>query len=282
MNKIKSVGFLFMVACLMGCDSGSLSRNELERLSEIEIGNGLTIHPDRNLILISKPSDEKDPVTGRVLYRIYELEWQGDRWSDPMLVSFNSSHTDYHPVFSPDGEWVYFNSNRPLPDSSSKVDKMNIWRVRLNDESWESPEYLTEINTEHHESYPTLAADGTLYFNSDRPGGKGSMDIYRADFSGQNFERPVAVAELNTSDSENDLTVYPLGNFLILNRYHFDSKEISLYISYWEGGNWTLPTPMKKVNESGIWELTPTISPDGDYLFYEVEGKIRMFNLSQP
>lgn len=52
----------------------------------------------------------------------------------------------------------------------------------LEDGEWSKPENLgKKINTDYSETTPFLAADGkTLYFSSDRPGGKGSHDIYMA------------------------------------------------------------------------------------------------------
>ncbi|MHA8067620.1 OmpA family protein [Aquirufa sp. ROCK2-A2] len=52
----------------------------------------------------------------------------------------------------------------------------------LEDDQWSKPENLgRKINTDYSETTPFLAADGkTLYFSSDRPGGKGSHDIYMA------------------------------------------------------------------------------------------------------
>jgi len=52
----------------------------------------------------------------------------------------------------------------------------------LEEGEWSKPENLgRKINTDYSETTPFLAADGkTLYFSSNRPGGKGSHDIYMA------------------------------------------------------------------------------------------------------
>ena len=61
-------------------------------------------------------------------------------------------------------------------------EKDDLYISFLNDGEWSKPENLgSKINTEYAETTPFLAADGrTLYFSSDRPGGKGSFDIYMA------------------------------------------------------------------------------------------------------
>ncbi len=64
----------------------------------------------------------------------------------------------------------------------------DIWRTkRLEEEhdltkSWTTPMNLgPEINTEYDEQRPSATANGSrLFFNSDRPGGYGGMDIYEA------------------------------------------------------------------------------------------------------
>ena len=279
MNKIFKVGFLLVLSWSFGCTNTTLSSKQIDALRNVSIGNGLTFHPSDQLLLISKPSDELDQRTGKHLYKIYQLEWRGNHWSDLQELPFNSKYNNYHPVFSPDGKWIYFNSNRPVPGDSLLSEKVNIWRVPFQEGEFGSPEYLTAINTESHESYPSISSDGDLYFNSDRPGGLGSMDIYRSAFNGNSFEAPVLVQELNSPDSENDLTISPDGNYLILNRYHFNTGEISLYVSYKKNEVWTTPTLLDGINESNVWELTPTIDPYRSYFFYEKENEIEIVKI---
>jgi outer membrane protein OmpA-like peptidoglycan-associated protein len=49
------------------------------------------------------------------------------------------------------------------------------------DGTWSAPELLAGINTTYAERSASLSTDGTtLYFSSDRPGGLGGLDIYKA------------------------------------------------------------------------------------------------------
>lgn len=267
------------VCCLLhlsflGCGRADYELSDYQGLDGLGIGNGLTFHPYEKLILISKPSEELD-AQGNAFYRIFLCTDIMGEWECDVQMPFSGDFTDYHPVFSPDGKWLYFNSDRPVPNTKQRTNTINIWRVSFDGDQWGVPEYLEMINTENHESYPTIAKDGTLYFNSDRAGGKGSMDIYKSEYVDGQFTTPEPVEKLNSADSENDLFVDPKEQYIILNRYLFDTKEIELFISYNKNGIWSEPVPIRIINKTGVWELTPTLSPDGKFLFMEVNGKIQ-------
>jgi len=265
--------FCLLLLGSLGCGETNYELADYQGLDGLGIGNGLTFHPSEKLILISKPSEELD-ARGNAFYRIFLCKDVMGKWSCDVQVPFSGDFTDYHPVFSPDGKWLYFNSDRPVPNTMKRTKTINIWRVSFDGEQWGTPEYLEMINTENHESYPSVAKSGALYFNSDRPGGYGSMDIYKSELKDGTFTEPVALATLNTPDSENDLFVDPEERFMVLNRYFLESREIELFLSVRDEEGWSIPRPMEEINRRNIWELTPVLSPDGKFLFYEINGKI--------
>lgn len=276
---VRQVGFIFLIFISLSCSEAyrqdqNTENNKIVALEGIPIGNGIAIHPSENELFISGPSTTINPQNDRPFYSIYTLRFESGDWCCNEKFPFSGSHNDYHPVFTNDGTRIYFNSNRPIPGTTQNTEKVNIWRVSYENGNWGEPEYLNDINTENHESYPTVAEDGTLYFNSDRPGGMGSMDIYKAEPLEDGYGEPVLVNALNTPDSENDLVVDPEKRFIILNRYHFDTKEMDLFISYKNENSWTDPSPLTTINQTGKWELTPSLSPDGDYFLYELNGQI--------
>src|SRR5439155_10274002 len=80
---------------------------------------------------------------------------------------------------SPDGSTLYFVSNRPTATHPAKKD-FDLWRVRKAGGAWSAPEHLGDaLNSEKQEFGPELH-DGWLWFNSNRDGGAGKLDIYRA------------------------------------------------------------------------------------------------------
>ncbi len=258
---------------LTSCQTNTLNPCEMN----LTIGNGLSFNPQDNSLLISKPSGQSAP-NGKPQYSLYQVSVVADSLQYQRLA-INSRHTDYHPVFSPDGQFLLFNSTRPKPTQDTTSGKTDIWLSRYVEGQLQEPDYLESINTDFHDSYPTLTQNNTLYFNSDRPGSQGLMDIYRSEFRDGQWGRPEPVSTLNSPDSENDLVVDPQERFIIFNRYIAATGEIDLFISYKENGDWGAPERLDNINRPEVWELTPTLSFDGKVLYLEIEGRVECYEL---
>ncbi len=127
------------------------------------------------------------------------------------------------------------------------------------------------VNTEDHDSYPSLTRDGTIYFFSRRPGGLGESDIYRSRLvNGKYLKAENLGTVINTEEHEWDPFIAPDESFLV-----FCSTKAGgygrddLYISFREGdGSWTKPVNMgENFNSPGL-DNRPSITPDGKFLFY--------------
>ena len=111
---------------------------------------------------------------------IADVNDQGN-WLNPRPLPFNG--TDYNSgfgTFSPDGNMIYFASNRP-----GGFGGYDIYRVRRQGAAWESvPENVgAVINSVGHELTPYY--DGTsLFFSSDYHHGLGAYDVFRAEMDG--------------------------------------------------------------------------------------------------
>ena len=143
---------------------------------------------------ISSPKFEShaafDPKTGDLWFVRSTPAFQGWRilvshcgasgWSEPTSPVFAGDGVEADPWFTPDGGGLYFISTRSV-DGSKRKD-LEIWRVDRNaDGSWGSPVHLPEpVNSAGAEWFPRPAPDGWLYFGSDRAGGLGATDIWRA------------------------------------------------------------------------------------------------------
>lgn len=216
---------------------------------------------------------------GRQFAQILQHTWRDTGWGTPVPVRFKRAIDAYHPVLSYDDSLLYFNS-RSHPDSASQSVPHDIWFATHSDSGWTQPRRPPSVNSAYYDSYPSLAKNGNLYFNSDRPGGKGSMDIYLARYEDGQYATPENLQELNSEHAENDLVVDPGERFIIFNRYVEATHSLDMWIAYRRDGAWSAPRPLDAVNTPSDWELTPTLSPDGRYFFYELNGRIMQISLS--
>jgi Tol biopolymer transport system component len=127
--------------------------------------------------------------------------------------------------------------------------------------AWNAPLPITQLNTADVETDPAISGDGLeLFFASNRPGGVGNLDLYRAARTNPvlAFDAPTLVAELSTTALES-------GPFLT-------SDNLTLY--FHRGGQILRATrpsrtapfgaPVVDVElSSGDYDVNPALSPDG-------------------
>lgn len=195
-------------------------------------------------------------------------------WSKPEAVTFTGPYSAVDMAFSPDGNRLYFCSNRPLSGTGEPSETVDIWYVERNGEGWSEPiNPGPPINSEEHEFYPSLTADGTMYFQSRRPGGPGPGDIYRSRLvDGEYREAELLPFPVNTEDSEGDALIAPDESFIIITARATEppeTRDFDLFVSFrskddtWGERIWL----GDKVN-SDQGENCPTLSPDGRFFFF--------------
>lgn len=100
-----------------------------------------------------------------------------DGWGVPVPFVHNSNaYSVGHPAISASGTRLYFAAN--YSDGHGKSD---LYFCDLVNGEWGHPINLgPSVNSDNSELFPFIHADGTLYFSSNRPGGNGGLDIYKA------------------------------------------------------------------------------------------------------
>jgi hypothetical protein len=113
--------------------------------------------------------------------------WTSLRNSDgtfgpPVNVSeLNSPAFDARPAVSRDGLDIVFTSQRPGSVEGASGPSSDIWASTRDTTgtTWSVPINLELLNTSAAEAAPALSKDrAALYFNSNRPGGSGGLDLY--------------------------------------------------------------------------------------------------------
>jgi outer membrane protein OmpA-like peptidoglycan-associated protein/Tol biopolymer transport system component len=132
---------------------------------------------------------------------IYESQLQGERWTMPFKFPepINSKDHESSASFSPDGNSLYFVSNRKGGQGGR-----DIWMCRKENNKWGAAENLGSIiNTKEDEETVFLHPDGkTIYFSSKGHDSNGGYDIYRSVFENTKWSQPVNMSHLNTIDDD--------------------------------------------------------------------------------
>ncbi len=151
--------------------------NELNKNSA-----NITISQDGTRAVFSRNSKNANKKNTHTI-QLFQMEsTDGKKWKNVKEVDFaNNSYNFMHPALSPDGETLFF-----VSDKGSGEGGTDIYVSYYKKEKWSRPVNLGPvINTESNEGFPFFDKDGKLFFCSKGHAGFGGFDIF---FSIQNPE----------------------------------------------------------------------------------------------
>lgn len=202
-------------------------------------------------------------------YMIVLMRQKNGVWSKLEVAPFSGKYHDSEPYFSLDGTQLFFNSNRPLEGQKAQKD-YDIWVVERNESGWCTPINLGSIvNSDKVDVNPAVSQNGTLYFSSNRDGGKGNNDIYMSKLINGKYAKPENLGDaINTSFTESGPYIAPDESYIIFNRYRSHTGN-GLHISFRKNdGSWSKAISMgKKINTKNTG-FHGFVSPDSKYLFF--------------
>lgn len=205
-------------------------------------------------------------------YVILVSHFKNGRWQQPEIAPFSGSFSDAEPFMAPDGSKLFFASKRPTEDNQPRKD-YDLWMVeRLQNGGWSAPKHLGgEVNTDAHELYPSVAANGTLYFSRFAPGG-----IWRARLVNGRYATPEKLdAPVNSDKKEAGVYVAPDERYMIFEAKSADGLGgTDFYISFQKDGQWTTPKNLGEPINSPAEETCAVVSPDGRYLYFTSSRKL--------
>ncbi|WP_300551592.1 hypothetical protein [Maricaulis sp.] len=163
-------------------------------------------------------------------------------WSDPQPVQIDGAPW---PVemramrFSPEGDQVVF-SSAPMPGEERQ--DWDLWIAYWDDGRLVAPWRLPEpVNSRANDFHGSLAANGSVYFASNRRGGAGGSDLYRAVPDMRAGWRVERLRALSTARSEADIFVSADESAVIFTRTDaadgFGGDD--LYMAYAEREGWS-------------------------------------------
>jgi outer membrane protein OmpA-like peptidoglycan-associated protein len=138
----------------------------------------------------------------------------------PFAAEIMSDYDDGIATFSSDGKTMYYTSVNELSLKETDINTrmLQISSATLENDKWQLADLFPYKNNSYNMAHPALSKSGKiLVFSSNKPGGRGGMDLYYCLIQTDNtWSEPVNISQLNTEENE----VFPV----------FDSKG-NLYFS---------------------------------------------------
>ena len=187
-------------------------------------------------------------------------------WTAPTPASFNTKYIDNEPHVTPDGKYLFFNSNRPVPGNEKERTPTQIWYMERIGGTWGDPRHLCEG------MFVTSSKNGNIYLND------GITKLIDGKFA------PIEKIAGTLNDPPDGWqrgrhsSIAPDESFLIYDTQRTGSEwdaDENLFICFRMGdGTWSESFDLgSKLNLPG-GKVLATISPDSRYLFFCNRGDI--------
>ncbi len=197
-------------------------------------------------------------------------------WSEPAIMAFSGVYNDRAPRFYPALDAFLFSSDRPHPadanagpapaavddaavdaaQANEGMREFNIWIAMHDGEDWMAPEPLDAVNSDANDFHASVTEGGVLYFASDREGGAGRSDIYRAELGSGGYVVERLEGPVNTAFSESDVFADPTERFLIFSRTAAEDSfgGDDLYVSWRTADGWSEPVNLGPLVNTAEYE----------------------------
>lgn len=200
--------------------------------------------------------------------KIMHISCKSGIWTGPMIAPFSGVYLDQSPVFSSDGNRLYFCSNRP-----GGFGGFDIWYVDKTDSGWSQSQNLgSPPNTESSESQMSISNNGTIYFVSKLENVEWNMGIYRSKIINGVYQKP-QLLDSNINTKYVDYTPFIASNesYLLFasSRPGTSSQETDIYISFQSAAMvWSEPQRISRIVNNGSTVKFPYVTHNNKYLLY--------------
>lgn len=236
--------------------SGVPERVSLDGIIHPDSDDTLAFTPDGNTVFFDRSEGKHKTIL--ISRRV------GGRWSKPEVAPFSGKWFDQDPVVSPDGSYLLFDSDRPVQPGSQPLTQnyfagglapgSNIWRVDHKGKDWESPVWIGPvINNSPFVDFPSIAADGTLYFISWSQTEK-IMHTWKSRYNDGKYSAPMRAGLGDPAVSTHDPAVAPDQSFMVFDYGKTKGGLGRLCIVFREGDHWSKPIDFgDAVNQDMPW-----------------------------
>lgn len=206
-------------------------------------------------------------ITNRQWNTSQILKLTSDKQIDTLHLNINAQWIG-EPMFTLDEKRMYFTAiAEPLENLDWHAD---LFYIEIKDDGWSEPKNF-ELNSLKSEWHISFTKNNVAYFGSERDGARLSADLFYSKLEDGKYKKAIKLpSKINSQYNDCDPLISPDESYLI---FHSDRPggygEHDLYVAFRKGENdWTEPENLGgNINTDG-WEMGPSISPDGKYLFF--------------
>lgn len=232
---------------------------------------------NKTLFFTRRIGDEKQ--------KIYTSKYTGTSWSKPEIASFSTDRDEY-PNITPDGNTLYFGSERPIPGRPNKGNfDTNIWKTEWINGDWSSPVPLDSIINKvqaegeewpmHNENHFNTA-DGKTFYLCTMLRAEQGIDLYSTTLEKGVFSKPEKLPPtINLEDKwEYAPKLSPDGQFLFFQSYAREDGigGDDIYVSKkGANGQWMDAQNLGSIINTSGNETPFGMTSDGKYFFF---GKV--------
>lgn len=201
--------------------------------------------------------------------RLLIKERSTDGWTDEgeLRGDVNDGSHVGTATLTPDGQYMIFAAYKHEVAGQGRTD---LYSAKLVDGRWKQIQNLgTAVNSDSYDSQPTVSADGrTLYFVSDRAGGKGGTDIYVSTFDGTQWSKAVPLEGANTASDEMSPSIASDGTtFYFASNRAGGAGGFDIYTGKIRNGQLSSMQAMKAPINSAADEMFYNAVPNSDQAF---------------
>lgn len=182
-------------------------------------------------------------------------------WSEPRTAPFSGEFSDVDPFVTPDGDRLYFSSDRPAPVGAAGL---NTWWVDRTGSGWSEPRsFGPPLNSRSDEVFVSATREGAVYFGSRRRGDQRVFRTTEID-DGWTAPEPQHFGQLKGTGQP---LVAPDGSFILLTNLGPGGTP-DLYVSCRTASGWGRPLPLPPGVNSDHADYSPALDPrDGTLVF---------------
>jgi hypothetical protein len=216
-------------------------------------------------------------VPPHYFYTMYVSRFQAGRWGHPEVLPFSGRWRDSDPVLSPDGQQLFFVSDRAVDGQDTHTFRAYVSR-RTEGRGWGEPTLLpAPINQpdKYNVYFVSMARNANLYFTWFPAVGGGSSDVYVSRFVHGKYATPENLgSNINVAGAFTvEAFIAPDESYLLLGGWRpsggYGSSDV--WISYNQNGEWTKPINVGPAVNTAAREYSPRLTPDGKWLIFTSE-----------